>query len=52
MARRLLLDEAVDLFLVHCKVERGLARHTLEAYGRDLARFVGFLAPRGRADVR
>jgi integrase/recombinase XerD len=43
MARRLGLDEAVDLYLDHLKVERGLARHTLEAYGRDLARFVGFL---------
>ena len=51
MARRLSLDEAVDLFLAHLKVERGLARHTLEGYGRDLARFAGFLAVRGRADV-
>ena len=51
MARRLLLDEAVDLFLVHVKVERGLARLTLDAYGRDLARFTEFLAPRGRAEV-
>jgi integrase/recombinase XerD len=49
MARRLSLDEAVDLFLDHIKVERGLARHTLDAYGRDLARFTGFLAARGRA---
>jgi len=38
MARRLRLDEAVDLFLDHIKVERGLARLTLDAYGRDLAR--------------
>jgi integrase/recombinase XerD len=51
MARRLGLHEAVDLFLDHVKVERGLARLTLEAYGRDLARFVVFLAERGRADV-
>jgi integrase/recombinase XerD len=46
MARRLQLDEAVDLYLDHLKVERGLARHTLEAYGRDLARFAGFLSDR------
>jgi len=51
MARRLALDEAVDLFLDHVKVERGLARHTIEAYGRDLGRFVGFVAARGRVDV-
>jgi integrase/recombinase XerD len=51
MARRLRLDEAVDLFLDHAKVERGLARHTLDAYGRDLARFAAFVAARGRADI-
>jgi len=51
MARRLSLDEAVDLFLDHIKVERGLARLTLDAYGRDLAKFTAFLADRGRADI-
>ncbi len=40
-------DRAVDEFLVHCKVERGLARATMEAYGRDLARFVQFLVDSG-----
>ena len=51
MARRLSLDEAIDLFLDHLKVERGLAVHTLDAYGRDLARVGQFLAERGRAEV-
>lgn len=51
MARRLRLDEAVDLFLDHLKVERGLSRNTLDAYGRDLARFTGFLTERGREDA-
>ena len=51
MARRLSLDEAVDLYLDHLKVERGLAAHTLDGYGRDLARFTAFLAARGRADI-
>jgi integrase/recombinase XerD len=51
MARRLSLDEAVDLFLDHIKVERGLARLTLDAYGRDLARFTAFLVERGRAEI-
>jgi len=51
MARRLRLDEAVDLFLDHLKVERGLSRNTLDAYGRDLARFTAFLIERGREDA-
>ena len=51
VARRLGLDEGVDLFIDHIKVERGLARHTIEAYSRDLARLVGFVADRGRVDV-
>jgi integrase/recombinase XerD len=51
VARRLLLDEAIDLYLDHLKVERGLAGNTLDGYGRDLARVVAFLAERGRTDV-
>ncbi|MGE5181397.1 MAG: site-specific tyrosine recombinase XerD [Acidobacteriota bacterium] len=51
MARRLAIDDAIDVFLDHCKVERGLAAHTLDGYGRDLARFARLLADRGRADI-
>jgi integrase/recombinase XerD len=51
MARRLHLDEAVDLFLDHLKVERGLALHTLDGYGRDLAKLSQFLTARGRENV-
>jgi integrase/recombinase XerD len=51
VARRLAIDEAIDLFLDHCKVERGLAVHTLDGYGRDLNRLARLLAERGRADV-
>jgi len=51
MARRLSLDEATDLFLDHLKVERGLARHTIESYGRDLTPPGRVLAERTRADV-
>lgn len=36
-------DCAVDEFLLHLRVERGLAGSTLEAYARDLGRFVQFL---------
>ena len=45
------LDAAVDGFLQHAALERGLAARTLEAYGRDLARFVRFAAEQGVADV-
>jgi integrase/recombinase XerD len=49
--RALELDRAVDLFLDHLKVERGLSLHTLDGYGRDLSRWLRFLAARGRATV-
>ena len=41
------LSRAVDGFLAHCSVERGLSPRTLEAYARDLARFLGHLDARG-----
>jgi integrase/recombinase XerD len=51
MARRLAIDEGIDLYLDHLKVERGLSTNTLDGYGRDLSRLGQFLAARGRADV-
>ena len=33
------LDSAVDLYLDHLKIERGLSRNTLSAYAGDLAKF-------------
>jgi integrase/recombinase XerD len=51
MARSLALDDGVDLYLDRVKVERGLSRNTVEAYARDLARLVRFLAERGREVV-
>jgi integrase/recombinase XerD len=47
MARAAGLDAAIDAFLAHGAVERGLAPRTLEAYGRDLARFADYLAGEG-----
>ena len=41
------LAAAVDRFLTHLAVERGLARNTLEAYGRDLARLAAHLEAEG-----
>lgn len=40
----------VDRFLDHLTVERGLSRNTLDAYRRDLQRYVAFLRERGIAD--
>jgi integrase/recombinase XerD len=50
----------MEAYLDHLAVERGLARNTLAAYRRDLTRYTGFVAARGRiapdqieeADVR
>lgn len=44
------LDRAVDAYLNALATGRGLARNTLDAYGRDLAALVSFLAARGRDD--
>jgi integrase/recombinase XerD len=38
---------AIDRFLTHLAAERGLARNTLEAYGRDLARLAVHLGVQG-----
>jgi integrase/recombinase XerD len=40
---------SVDAFLAHAAVERGLAPLTVEAYGRDLARFAAYLTGAGVA---
>jgi integrase/recombinase XerD len=41
------IGSAIDAFLGHASVERGLARNTVEAYARDLAVFAAFLAGEG-----
>jgi integrase/recombinase XerD len=41
------LCAAVDGFLAHAAVERGLSPRTVEAYGRDLARFAAHLESAG-----
>ena len=40
------LAAAVDGFLAHASVERGLSPNTIEAYARDLARFMRYLESR------
>ena len=41
------MNSVLDQFLNYLQVERGLAKNTLEAYGRDLASYVGFLQEGG-----
>ena len=43
------MDRYLDLFMNYLAVERGLARNTLDAYGRDLARYLGWLQDHGVA---
>ena len=47
----LALDEAVDRFFDHLKIERNLSPRSLEAYARDIAQLVAFLAEREVRDV-
>jgi integrase/recombinase XerD len=44
------LDAALDLFLVHVRVEKGLAANTVEGYGHDLRRYLDHLAGAGVSD--
>ena len=41
------LDRALDAYLRHVTIERGLSEHTVAAYRRDLAGYVGWLAEQG-----
>lgn len=44
------LERALDTFLRHIHVERGLASNTVAAYRRDLRRYVAWLAEAGIVD--
>ena len=41
------MDQYLDLFMNYLAVERGLARNTLDAYGRDLSRYLSWLQGTG-----
>lgn len=45
------IQGAIDQYLAHLAVERGLSGNTLAAYRRDLARYTAYLEVRGRATV-
>lgn len=44
------LDRAVDSYLRHVSIERGLSEHTVAAYRRDLAGYVDWLGQRAVSD--
>ncbi|MFE2772844.1 site-specific tyrosine recombinase XerD [Microbacterium resistens] len=45
------VDRALDAYLRHVTVERGLAAHTLAAYRRDLGGYVSWLTAQGISDT-
>jgi len=45
------LESAIDAYLSHLRVERGLAGNTVAAYGADLARFAAFCDRKGIEDA-
>ena len=44
------LFAAADMYLSHVAAEKGLARNSVEAYGRDVRAFLGVMDDRGRVD--
>lgn len=47
----MLIDRAVDEYLRHVTIERGLSSHTVAAYRRDLEGYVAWLTERGITEV-
>jgi len=45
------LERALDAYLRHVTIERGLSEHTIAAYRRDLGGYVDWLAAEGVADT-
>ena len=46
------MNHYLDLFLNYLLVEKGLARNTLEAYSRDIGRYLNHLEADGHDELR
>jgi integrase/recombinase XerD len=46
------MRELLDKYLNHLLIERGISQNTLEAYGRDLSRFMLIVQEQGLRDLR
>lgn len=44
------MNQFLDLFLNYLLVEKGLAKNSLDSYGRDMARYLDFLEERGSSE--
>lgn len=45
------VDQNIDFYLNHLRVERQLAKNSVEAYGHDLRCFAEFLTANGKSDI-
>lgn len=45
------MEEFISEFMDYLSVERGLSKNTLESYGRDLAKYTGYLKKAGITDL-
>jgi integrase/recombinase XerD len=46
------VESAIRAFLSYVRVEKGLSENTILAYGRDLAKFAAFAAPRALKEIQ
>ena len=45
------LDQSADQYLNYLRVEKGLSKKTIEAYSRDMTRYLNFIKKKGVSDI-